>query len=172
LIFKKILVPYDGSKFADKALEHAIAIAELSRGVNSNNTQIILLHVVTEIPIPLTFERPIQSPKTGRRVALSEYITELYEEMKTNALKMLEERKHRYALHEVIIEIKLLVGNPAEKIIDFANQEKVDLIVIGNVGLSGISKVRALGSVSRSVSERASCPVFNSSLTTITTIAI
>ena len=79
--------------------------------------------------------------------------------MKTNALKMLEERKHRYALHEVIIEIKLLVGNPSEKIIDFANQEKVDLIVIGNVGLSGISKVRALGSVSRSVSERASCPV-------------
>jgi nucleotide-binding universal stress UspA family protein len=30
LLFKKILVPYDGSRFADKALEHAIAIAKLS----------------------------------------------------------------------------------------------------------------------------------------------
>jgi hypothetical protein len=39
--------------------------------------------------------------------------------------QMLEERKYRYALYEVIIEIKLLVGNPAKKIIDYANQEKV-----------------------------------------------
>ena len=63
MIFKKILVPYDGSKFADKALEHAIAIAELSRGVNSNNTQIILLHVVTEIPFLLPLNDLYSLPK-------------------------------------------------------------------------------------------------------------
>jgi nucleotide-binding universal stress UspA family protein len=51
------------------------------------------------------------------------------------------------------------MDNPPEKIIDFANSEKVDLIVIGGVGLSRLSKVKALGSVSRSVSKRASCPV-------------
>ena len=51
------------------------------------------------------------------------------------------------------------MDNPPEKIVEFANNEKVDLIVIGNVGLSGLSKVKALGSISRSVSERASCPV-------------
>jgi nucleotide-binding universal stress UspA family protein len=34
-----------------------------------------------------------------------------------------------------------------------------DLIVIGNVGRSGISKIRMLGSVSRRVGERAPCPV-------------
>jgi hypothetical protein len=39
--------------------------------------------------------------------------------------QMFEETKYMYALYEVIIEIKLLVGNPAEKIIDYANQEKV-----------------------------------------------
>jgi len=42
---------------------------------------------------------------------------------------------------------------------EFANNEKVYLIVIGNVGLSRNSKVKALGSVSRSVSEGANCPV-------------
>ena len=63
MIFKKILVPYDGSKFADKALEHAIAIAKLSRGVNSNNTQIILLHVVTEIPFLLSLNDLYSLPK-------------------------------------------------------------------------------------------------------------
>ena len=47
----------------------------------------------------------------------------------------------------------------SEKIVEFAEKENVDLIVIGNIGLSGLSKVKALGSVSRSVSESASCPV-------------
>ena len=71
-------------------------------------------------------------------------------------------RKHKYAVNDdVIIEATSLVGGgpPADSIVDFANDQKVDLIVIGNVGLSGLSKVKALGSVSRSVSERASCPV-------------
>ena len=34
-----------------------------------------------------------------------------------------------------------------------------DLIVIGNVGLSGISRIKALGSVSRDIVERAVCSV-------------
>ena len=92
MLFKKILVPYDGSRFADKALEHAIAIAKLSEV----DAQIILLHIVPEIPIPLAFERPVRSPKTGKTIALTEYIKELYEEIKTNASKMLEKTKQKY----------------------------------------------------------------------------
>ena len=51
-----------------------------------------------------------------------------------------------------------LVGPISDTIIDFAAKEEVDLIVIGNVGRTGISKIKMLGSVSRSVSERAQCP--------------
>ncbi|MGA8107243.1 MAG: universal stress protein [Nitrososphaeraceae archaeon] len=155
--FQKILVPYDGSRFADKALENAIGIAKLS-GPGSS-TQIILLHVTPHIPIPLTFERPVCSPKSGKSVPLTQYIQELTEEMERNASKMLEDEKQKYAHHNIKIDTPLLNGNPAEKIIEFANNKKVDLIVIGNVGLSGLSRVKALGSVSRNVSERASCPV-------------
>ena len=43
--------------------------------------------------------------------------------------------------------------------IDFANKAKSDLIIIGSPGLDGFSKIKALGSVSRMVSERAKCPV-------------
>ena len=32
-------------------------------------------------------------------------------------------------------------------------------MIIGNIGLGGLSKVKALGSVSRRLSEKASCPV-------------
>lgn len=42
---------------------------------------------------------------------------------------------------------------------DFADKEKMDLIVLGNVGLSGLSKVKAFGSVSRDIVEKSACPV-------------
>lgn len=44
----------------------------------------------------------------------------------------------------------MLIGSPPEKIIDFTNHHKVDLIVIGSVGLRDISRIyKGLGSVSR-----------------------
>ena len=42
--------------------------------------------------------------------------------------------------------------------VEFANGENMDLIIMGNVKLRGISKMKALGSVSRRVSEMASLP--------------
>ena len=148
-------MPYDGSRFADKALENAIGTASLSGA----DIQIILLHVTPHIPILLTFERPVYSAKTGKSIPLTQYIQELSEEMDENASKMLEEERRKYAHHNIKIEPILLGEYPAEKIIEFANNEKVDLTVIGSVGSSGLSKVKALGSVSRNISESASGPV-------------
>jgi nucleotide-binding universal stress UspA family protein len=155
LLFQKILVPYDGSKFSDKAIENAIGIAKMS----GQNTQLILLHITPHIPIPLTFERPVYYAKTGKSIPLTQYIEELTKEMEENASTMMDEVKKKFTDKEIKIDNVLLHGYPPEKIIEFANEQKVDLIVIGSVGLSGLSKVKALGSVSRNVSERASCPV-------------
>jgi nucleotide-binding universal stress UspA family protein len=55
---------------------------------------------------------------------------------------------------------KIIVnGNIAEEILKVAKKKTIDLIVIGSQGLHGISKIKSLGSVSRKVSELASCPV-------------
>ena len=55
---------------------------------------------------------------------------------------------------------QVVIGNPAQVIIDVANnKQKVDLIIMGSTGLRGISKVRALGSVSRHVFENDNSPV-------------
>lgn len=62
----------------------------------------------------------------------------------------------------ITVETVILVCDADEKIIEFANEKRVDLIVIGSRGLRGISKffkALGLGSVSRSVSERVTCPV-------------
>ena len=113
-------MPYDGSQFADKALEKATEIAKMSGA----NTQVILLHVTPNIPIPLTFERPVYSDNTGKSIPLTQYIQKLTEEMEENASKMLEEEKRKYAHHNVKIETISPNGYPAEKIIEFANKEK------------------------------------------------
>ena len=53
-----------------------------------------------------------------------------------------------------------LTGNIAEKILDYASTNNVDMIVMGSSNrLKGISKIKALGSVTRGVSELANCPV-------------
>jgi nucleotide-binding universal stress UspA family protein len=56
-------------------------------------------------------------------------------------------------IHEVV-----LVGYPAEEIVQFASTQQVDLIITGNRG-RGARKEQYLGSVSGAVAQRALCPV-------------
>jgi nucleotide-binding universal stress UspA family protein len=77
---------------------------------------------------------------------------------------MLSERAKNYEMDNTndVIKIKaeVIVGNGlsiSNTIIVFADKEKMDLI--GNIGLSDTSKVKALGSVSRANTERFICPV-------------
>ena len=83
--------------------------------------------------------------------------------MVDHAKEMLEKKKKELeakAGSKIAVKGVALVGDSiSNKILELADKEKVDLIVIGNVGLSGISKLKTLGSVSRAISERALCPV-------------
>ena len=154
-MYKKILVPYDDSEPSNKALDHAVDIAKMSGG-----SEVILLYVIAEFPTYHFIERPARSIKTGEKITLSQYLKEVYELMEESANDVLDKKKEEIKKTAGLeIKTKLLTGHISNAIIDFAAKEKVDLIVIGNVGRSGISKIRTLGSVSRSVSERAPCPV-------------
>jgi nucleotide-binding universal stress UspA family protein len=58
----------------------------------------------------------------------------------------------------VEVETHAREGDPAEAIIEVANEQQADLIVVGNRGLTGIRRF-LLGSVSSKVSEHAPCSV-------------
>jgi nucleotide-binding universal stress UspA family protein len=68
---------------------------------------------------------------------------------RSNAIKLSNSRKMEYELHrtkdsDFTLRDELLVshGNSiSETILEFANKERADLIVMGNTGLSGISKL-------------------------------
>ena len=86
---------------------------------------------------------------------------------RSNTIYLLSARKKKYESHltrdnnfTIRVEVLVSQGNSvSDTIIKFANKEKANLIVVGNIGLSGISKLKTLGSVSRSIAEKSSCPV-------------
>jgi nucleotide-binding universal stress UspA family protein len=156
--FKNILVPYDGTRLSEKGLKLALEIAKMA-----SNSKVSILNVIEDIPLPSTrFNMKFHSTKTGEDLPAAAYFKDLYKDMQSNMRKKLEKKIAQFCEKEPTISIKVhvLIGSPPEKIIEFANHHKVDLIVIGSAGLRGISKFyKCLGSVSRNVSEKVSCPI-------------
>lgn len=149
-------MPYDGSGPSKRALKHAV---QMPHSVGKSS-EITLLHVVEKIILPHSFSHnSVRSPKTGELIDRDAMLKEVYHSLRQRAQTMLENAIQSVESRHLTLRAKVRYGNPSECILEFAKNYKVDLIVIGNIGLSGIAKLKALGSVSRSVSERAPCPV-------------
>ena len=80
-----------------------------------------------------------------------------YEQFKKMVVKQYLMLRKRHAAG-VKVESAVLEGNPAEEIVDFAEEQKVDMIVVGSLGKSGYEQF-AIGSVSSKVLRNAKVPV-------------
>ena len=149
--YNHILVPFDTTKLSIKALEKAI---ELS---TANQTQIFILYVIDEIPLPMHYSK-IKSK--NNEVIISPLVNEIHDEIKNEMIVILKDVKNKYSKYNISITTKIKLGNPSETIIDFAKQNDIDLIVMGSIGHKGISGMfRKLGSVARKVAEEVDCAV-------------
>ena len=138
-MYKKILVPLDGSELAKKALDEA---EKLARCVNA---EIILFEVVQFMPIYGSPELVTPLIVDEKQKAFAEkYLTDLVEDLKKKGLKA-----------SAVVKTGQQV--PAE-IIDFAKENGADLLVMCTHGRSGISRW-FLGSVALRVLTRAETPV-------------
>jgi len=149
-MYQRILVPFDGSKFSKNALNEAIKIAQMTDGIIYLCTIISMGNIVP----PGSLLGLVKSASTGdlqRRLIRSAKIqAERLEQFQISYCKS----KGVKAYYKIIVN-----GNIAEEILKIAKKKTIDLIVIGSQGLHGIGKIKSLGSVSRKVSELASCPV-------------
>jgi len=155
----KLLVPIDGSNASENALEYAI---KLQQNLLPNaDKEIIILNVLPHIHVPLGFERSMKSLKTGETISLTDFIQEMNEAIKKEWIDKLSDIKKKYETSEIKIKTLIIGGisSIADNIISFADKENANIIIIGNIGLVGISKIKTLGSISRNVSEKANCPV-------------
>jgi nucleotide-binding universal stress UspA family protein len=149
--FSRILLPTDGSESSMKAAGYAIAMAR-KKGENSN-AELIALHVIySEI-------KHLYSTYYGGSVnqnSIDGIIEHAKNEAQTWFDKVQEEADQNNVKlrREIIVNSKSIVG----AVVDYAEQEGVDLIVIGSRGLSGIKKL-LLGSTASGVITYAHCPI-------------
>jgi nucleotide-binding universal stress UspA family protein len=149
--FNRILVPFDASELSIKSIEQAI---ELSR---ENQTQVFILHVIREIPFSTRFSR---IELRNQEVVISPHSKKVYDELRDDMNLTLEEQKKKYGRYKISISTEIRIGEPAEIIVEFTKQNNIDLIIMGSIGLKGISgMIKKLGSIARQVAEEVTCPV-------------
>lgn len=146
--FSKILVAIDGSEHSMKAAEYAIGIAR------DNKAELIALTVLDITKIRYAASAFIASPMYGldelerKRKEAQEWLD--------NVGKLLTSQKgnddipFKYQIEESM--------SVAGTIVDFAENQNIDLIVVGSRGRSGFTKL-LLGSVASTVVTYATCPV-------------
>jgi len=134
-LFSRVLVAIDGSEPAKKAYAKSIFLSAKC------NSKLDVVYV-------------IQCELGGDGATTFEIIDEL----KRNAMEILEECKNEAIKNRLRIKTIIKIGDPAEIIIDIANSKNYDLIIMGNRGMSAFKEL-LLGSVSLKVMHHARCPV-------------
>lgn len=142
----KIVVPVDGSKNSIDAADYAIKMAE------KYNAEVALVHVVNLDQAlqmlgiyRLSYPEPIKKKIEEGRAEAEKWFTEI--------IRNAQQRRVRIKT-DVIDSPMSIVG----ALLNYAEQEKADMFVIGTRGRSGISKM-LLGSVASGVVMYAPCPV-------------
>lgn len=162
--FSKILLAYDGSEDSVNALKKAEHLAKRCEAsltvVYVDPDPFSQSQIIAPGQTITTFQQPypilgathasLNAPVTREQVEPD--LTEKESD------KILSDAKVRLskALKEVTFE--QLTGQPANEICSYAKENEIDLIVVGNSGISGIKKF-VMGSVSDKVTHQSECPV-------------
>ncbi len=141
-MFKKILVPVDGSEGSWRALNAAVEIGK------KFESELTVVNVIQPYNNAALLAIPLD------HATISQGNDEL-EKVGDKVLEMAQDRLEGYGYKT---DFCLEVGHPSERIIALAKKSKSDAIVIGSRGLSGIAEF-FLGSVSSKVSQYADVPV-------------
>lgn len=142
--WKTILVPHDFSSSAN----HAAAIARDE--AKAHGSKLILLHVI-QLPSHMEPEAVIMPDGTGAPIKFRDYAVSQGEAHLNDLVARLEK-------DGVSATSFLRIGNPVDEINTFADENSVDLIVMGTHGRSGLQQLFA-GSVTERVVRTSKKPV-------------
>lgn len=136
---RQILIATDGSETANEAADFGIEM------VGCSGAKIYAVYVIDTTPY-----RSVSLDKIWSKETLDEFeragheATSYIEKIGTAA--------------GVEVETRVLRGHPAEKIISFAEDNNIDMIIVGSLGKGGYERV-VLGSVSEKIVRHSKVPV-------------
>lgn len=136
-MFKKILVPIDGSSFSECVLPHVRLLAMTCDAT---------LHLV-RVETPYPYEPP-----------WGVVLTSVPEPMQTEPVEQLEMLADQLNVEGIKTTTELVRGHAAESILESAEREGVDLIAMTTHGRSGLNRW-LMGSVANKIVHAATVPV-------------
>ncbi|MCU4717786.1 universal stress protein [Halapricum hydrolyticum] len=137
-MYDHILVPTDGSKGTAKSIDHASAIAR------NNDALVHVLYVIDE-----------RLYRAASKDAKDEVIASLEEE----GDRAIEDAVTRIEDHGAEVTTERLRGIPYKSILEYTDEEPIDMIVMGTHGRTGRDRIATLGSVTERVVKNADVPV-------------
>ncbi|MDD5015635.1 MAG: universal stress protein [Atribacterota bacterium] len=148
----KILVCTDGSEHSQKALEKACILAN-----GGNVDEIAIIYVYdhrydTAFPIGSSYIPSGQIERQTERQI--EILKKMAEEHKKERKKILSDALKLFKGKNIKVRTIFKEGHPSHTIVNVAQEEGFDMIIIGSEGLSGLKKF-FLGSVSNAVIQEA-----------------
>jgi nucleotide-binding universal stress UspA family protein len=141
-MYKKILVPLDGSKRAEQILPHIVALSYL------HGAEIILLHIAVD---PF-YDTILTGPK------LAQATHEVIEAIRPAAQFYLEELAAELEANGLIVKTEVCEGITSTGILDCAKQVQADLIALSAHGRGGLNEM-PLGAITEEIIHRAHVPV-------------
>jgi len=141
-MFKRVLVPLDGSELAERALDPALAV------VRATNAELLLLSVPS-------YQQIIAPAAAGYGMVPTDQIIDLGRD---EAQQYLAGLRREARCSKCRIRTLVIAGDVAGCIVDTAASENVDLIVMTTHGYSGLTRWM-LGSITERVLRGAPCPV-------------
>lgn len=136
--YRNIVIATDGSENSQRAISHGIEIAKLS-GATVHALYVVDTTSFTSIPMDAGWEA-------------------MYEILRGEGEKAISEVKELGETSGVEVREVLLEGHPSNEIIDFAEKNNADLIVVGTLGKTGLDRF-LMGSVAEKVVRGSKVPV-------------
>jgi nucleotide-binding universal stress UspA family protein len=142
-MFQSILVGTDGSETAQAAVRRAI---EMAAGLRAR------LHIVSAY-------EPVSEPRLRGEAVVAREDLQWANNLHDEVVALLEQARVE-AVSGGVAEVETFarVGDAADAIVDVAEEQRCDLIVVGNKGMTGAKRF-LLGSVPNKVSHHAPCSV-------------
>lgn len=137
----KILLAVDGSENAKRAVDYVLKMTQ-----KQEDLMITVIHIINS-----------QKEITKLRNISSE-IQDIKERVVKNGMEIIERHVSIFENNHIKVATKLLDGDPATKIVEYAKLGEYDHIVLGTRGLTDLQSI-VLGSVSHKVLALSECPV-------------
>ncbi len=135
--FRKILVPIDFSTYSDPVLNYAATISK------KFDARVILMHVIESLSYSVTDSLVLIDHRRA---------------LETTVKSLLEIWSKKLSERDVAVTTFMASGVAYQEIMKKAHREKIDLIVMGSHGRTGLAHL-FLGSVAEKVLRLSACPV-------------